>query len=94
MQTCRLHVTGASGAGVTTLGRALADALAISRPGVRQERAAVVPRGHTFAVFFTDPGKADAIRPILSYAYTKATTWRGTTQETKLDREANRSSGR
>jgi adenylate kinase family enzyme len=30
MLTCRLHITGASGAGVTTLGRALADALAIS----------------------------------------------------------------
>jgi adenylate kinase family enzyme len=29
MHTCRLHITGASGAGVTTLGRALADALAI-----------------------------------------------------------------
>jgi adenylate kinase family enzyme len=29
MRTCRLHITGASGAGVTTLGRALADALAI-----------------------------------------------------------------
>jgi adenylate kinase family enzyme len=30
MRPCRLHITGASGAGVTTLGRALADALAIS----------------------------------------------------------------
>ncbi|HEY1244430.1 MAG TPA: AAA family ATPase [Hyphomicrobiaceae bacterium] len=30
MRTCRLHITGASGAGVTTLGRALADTLAIS----------------------------------------------------------------
>jgi len=29
MKNCRIHVTGASGAGVTTLGRALADALAI-----------------------------------------------------------------
>jgi adenylate kinase family enzyme len=29
MHTCRLHVTGGSGAGVSTLGRALADALAI-----------------------------------------------------------------
>jgi adenylate kinase family enzyme len=29
MRTCRLHITGASGAGVTTLGRALAGALAI-----------------------------------------------------------------
>jgi adenylate kinase family enzyme len=29
MKTSRIHVTGASGAGVTTLGRALADALAI-----------------------------------------------------------------
>lgn len=29
MRTRRIHVTGASGAGVTTLGRALADALAI-----------------------------------------------------------------
>jgi adenylate kinase family enzyme len=27
MQTCRIHITGASGAGVTTLGRALADTL-------------------------------------------------------------------
>ena len=27
MRTCRIHVLGASGAGVTTLGRALADAL-------------------------------------------------------------------
>ena len=27
MRTCRIHVFGASGAGVTTLGRALADAL-------------------------------------------------------------------
>jgi shikimate kinase len=27
----RIHVTGASGAGVTTLGRALADALALPR---------------------------------------------------------------
>ena len=30
MKTRRIHVTGASGAGVTSLGRALADALAIS----------------------------------------------------------------
>jgi adenylate kinase family enzyme len=30
MKTCRLHITGASGAGVTTLGRALANALASS----------------------------------------------------------------
>jgi adenylate kinase family enzyme len=30
MKTCRIHVTGASGAGVTSLGRALADVLAIS----------------------------------------------------------------
>src|SRR3954468_18203090 len=30
MKTCRIHITGASGAGVTTLGRALADALAVS----------------------------------------------------------------
>jgi adenylate kinase family enzyme len=29
MQSCRIHVMGASGAGVTSLGRALADALAI-----------------------------------------------------------------
>lgn len=29
MRTCRLHITGASGAGVTTLGRGLADALAV-----------------------------------------------------------------
>ena len=29
MKTCRIHVMGASGAGVTSLGRALADALAI-----------------------------------------------------------------
>jgi adenylate kinase family enzyme len=29
MKSRRIHVTGASGAGVTTLGRALADALAI-----------------------------------------------------------------
>lgn len=29
MKSCRLHVTGASGSGVTTLGRALADALAV-----------------------------------------------------------------
>jgi adenylate kinase family enzyme len=29
MKTCRIHVTGASGAGVTTLGRALADNLAL-----------------------------------------------------------------
>jgi adenylate kinase family enzyme len=29
MKTCRIHITGASGAGVTTLGRALADVLAI-----------------------------------------------------------------
>jgi adenylate kinase family enzyme len=29
MKTCRIHITGASGAGVTTLGRAMADALAI-----------------------------------------------------------------
>ena len=30
MRTCRVHITGASGAGVTSLGRALADALALS----------------------------------------------------------------
>ncbi len=30
MQTRRIHITGASGAGVTSLGRALADALAIA----------------------------------------------------------------
>jgi adenylate kinase family enzyme len=30
MRTCRLHITGPSGGGVTTLGRAVADALAIS----------------------------------------------------------------
>ena len=30
MKTCRIHITGASGAGVTSVGRALADALAIS----------------------------------------------------------------
>ena len=30
MKSCRIHITGASGAGVTSLGRALADALAIS----------------------------------------------------------------
>jgi adenylate kinase family enzyme len=29
MRRCRIHITGASGAGVTSLGRALADALAI-----------------------------------------------------------------
>jgi adenylate kinase family enzyme len=29
MKSCRIHVTGASGAGVTSLGRALADALAV-----------------------------------------------------------------
>jgi adenylate kinase family enzyme len=29
LKTCRIHITGASGAGITTLGRALADALAI-----------------------------------------------------------------
>jgi adenylate kinase family enzyme len=29
MKNCRIHITGASGAGVSTLGRALADALAI-----------------------------------------------------------------
>jgi adenylate kinase family enzyme len=29
MKSCRIHITGASGAGVTSLGRALADALAI-----------------------------------------------------------------
>ena len=29
MKTCRVHITGASGAGVTSLGRALADALAM-----------------------------------------------------------------
>src|SRR5438128_2185962 len=29
MKPCRIHITGASGAGVTTLGRALADALAV-----------------------------------------------------------------
>jgi adenylate kinase family enzyme len=29
VKTCRIHITGASGAGVTTLGRALADALAL-----------------------------------------------------------------
>ena len=30
MKTCRIHIMGASGAGVTSLGRALADALALS----------------------------------------------------------------
>jgi adenylate kinase family enzyme len=30
MKTCRVHITGASGVGVTSLGRAVADALAIS----------------------------------------------------------------
>ncbi len=30
MKTCRVHITGASGAGVTSVGRAVADALAIS----------------------------------------------------------------
>jgi adenylate kinase family enzyme len=30
MKTCRVHITGASGAGVTSLGRAVAEALAIS----------------------------------------------------------------
>ncbi len=30
MNTCRIHIFGASGSGVTTLGRALADALAIA----------------------------------------------------------------
>ncbi|HSZ21887.1 MAG TPA: hypothetical protein VK782_02035 [Candidatus Sulfotelmatobacter sp.] len=29
MKTCRVHIMGASGAGVTSLGRALADALAV-----------------------------------------------------------------
>ena len=29
MKSCRLHITGASGSGVTTLGRAAADALAV-----------------------------------------------------------------
>ena len=29
MKTCRVHITGASGSGVTTLGRALADAAAL-----------------------------------------------------------------
>lgn len=29
MKSCRIHITGASGAGVSTLGRALADALAL-----------------------------------------------------------------
>jgi adenylate kinase family enzyme len=29
MKLCRIHITGASGAGVSTLGCALADALAI-----------------------------------------------------------------
>ena len=29
MKNCRIHIVGASGSGVTTLGRALADALAI-----------------------------------------------------------------
>jgi len=29
LKTCRIHITGASGAGVTSLGRGLADALAI-----------------------------------------------------------------
>jgi adenylate kinase family enzyme len=29
MKTCRIHITGASGAGVTTLGRALANAAAL-----------------------------------------------------------------
>jgi adenylate kinase family enzyme len=32
--TCRVHIMGASGAGVTTLGRALADALALSHHDV------------------------------------------------------------
>jgi adenylate kinase family enzyme len=30
MKTCRVHITGASGAGVSSLGRALADALSVS----------------------------------------------------------------
>jgi adenylate kinase family enzyme len=30
MKTCRIHIMGASGAGATSLGRALADALAVS----------------------------------------------------------------
>jgi adenylate kinase family enzyme len=30
MKTCRVHITGASGAGVTSLGRAVAEAIAIS----------------------------------------------------------------
>jgi adenylate kinase family enzyme len=34
MKTCRVHIMGASGAGVTTLGRALADALAVSHHDV------------------------------------------------------------
>ena len=29
MKSCRIHIMGASGAGVSTLGRALADALAL-----------------------------------------------------------------
>ena len=29
MKTCRVHIMGASGAGVTSLGRALAEALAV-----------------------------------------------------------------
>jgi adenylate kinase family enzyme len=33
MKSCRIHIMGASGAGVTSLGRALADALAIPHHG-------------------------------------------------------------
>ena len=29
MKSCRIHITGASGSGVTSLGRALADSLAM-----------------------------------------------------------------
>jgi adenylate kinase family enzyme len=34
MKTCRVHIMGASGAGVTTLGRALADTLGLSHHDV------------------------------------------------------------
>ena len=65
MQTCRLHITGASGAGVTTLGRALADALAISHhdtddyywqptsPPYRDKRA-IADRLHLMRELFLD----------------------------------------
>jgi adenylate kinase family enzyme len=43
MKSCRIHIMGASGAGVTSLGRALADAIAIPHHArlVAEIRAAV-----------------------------------------------------